>query len=238
MTIRENQYPVHDLIVPHHILVSVSDKTRLLEVVAGILNVNEHAHFYSTGGTGKELVTILRDCVGSSYTPVETFTGAPEMEGGLVKTLHPKVHGGLLAERDNPAHIQFLEEAMLQPTGIPGVYFDIVVNNLYPFERVIEEGATPEQARVNIDIGGPAMVMAAAKNWHSVAVLTSPDDYFSFVQILRNQGGTTLKQRFRLAREAFFRIGQYREAIAEHFLNLDFEQDIEPGLTIKDDTRH
>ena len=102
MSIRENVYQVIDLIKPEHVLVSVFDKNGLEGLVRGILEVNPSAKFYSTGGTGKKIIEILGPQSGKNYVSVEEFTGAPEMEGGLVKTLHPKIHAGLLAERGNP----------------------------------------------------------------------------------------------------------------------------------------
>jgi phosphoribosylaminoimidazolecarboxamide formyltransferase/IMP cyclohydrolase len=178
MSIRENIYQVIDLIKPAHILVSVFDKTGLDELVNGILEVNADARFYSTGGTGNKIMDILGTNASRNYISVEDYTGAPEMEGGLVKTLHPKIHAGLLAERGNPAHEDYLSRTLSEMSGSRGVYFDIFVGNLYPFTSVVaQEGTTSETARVNIDIGGPAMTMASAKNWHSIAVLTSVLQY-------------------------------------------------------------
>ena len=119
--------------------------------------------------------------------------------------------------------------------GSPGVYFDVFVGNLYPFTSVIaKEGTTSETARVNIDIGGPAMTMASAKNWHSVAVLTSPAQYRDFVSSLRsNNGMTGLEQRFRLAAEAMKSIGEYRTAIGDYFSSLDFQKNVRPCLNVK-----
>ena len=235
MSIRENVYQVIDLIKPEHILVSVFDKNGLDELVKGILEVNPEARFYSTGGTGKKIIEILGPQVKKNYISVEDFTGAPEMEGGLVKTLHPRIHAGLLAERGNPAHEEYLYRTLAQNGSAPGVYFDIFVGNLYPFTSVIsKEGTTSETARVNIDIGGPAMTMASAKNWHSVAVLTSADQYAGFIQALKNQkGGTSLAQRFKLAAQAMKSIGEYRTAIGNYFSALDFEKDVRPFLSIK-----
>ena len=235
MSIRENVHQVIDLIRPEHILVSVFDKAGLDILVSGILEANPSAMFYSTGGTGKKIIEILGSRSLSNYISVEDFTGAPEMEGGLVKTLHPKIHAGLLAERGNPAHEEYLSKTLAKGSPYPGVYFDIFVGNLYPFTSVIaQEGTTSETARVNIDIGGPAMTMASAKNWHSVAVLTSPSQYEGFVEVLRkNKGRTSLEQRYNLAREAMSSIGEYRSAIGAYFSNLDFDRDVKSHLNIK-----
>lgn len=235
MSIRENIYHVKDLIKPEHVLVSVFDKSGLDALVGGILEVSPDAKFYSTGGTGKKIMEILGKNSSKNYTPVEEFTGAPEMEGGLVKTLHPKIHAGLLAERGNPAHEEYLYRTLANMGGSPGVYFDIFAGNLYPFEAVIsKEGTTSETARVNVDIGGPAMTMASAKNWHSIAVLTSPLQYQGFLHSLGdNNGKISLEQRFNLAKHAMMLIGQYRTAIGAYFSALDYHKDVRPFLNIK-----
>ncbi|MBI5639848.1 MAG: hypothetical protein HZA17_05420 [Nitrospirae bacterium] len=235
MSIRENAYEVVDLIRPEHVLVSVFDKAGLDELVKGIIELNPKVRFYSTGGTGKKIMEILGGDGSSNYTSVEEFTGAPEMEGGLVKTLHPKIHAGLLAERGNPAHEEYLFKTLAEMGGRPGVYFDVFVGNLYPFTAVVaKEGTTSETARVNIDIGGPAMTMASAKNWHSVAVLTSPSQYPGFISALRDSGGKVgLRQRFMLAAEAMKSVGEYRTAIGVYFSKLDFNRDVMPFLSIR-----
>ncbi len=234
MSIRENRYQVIDFIRPEHILVSVFDKTGLDALVPSILEANPAATFYSTGGTGRKIADILGTRAASNYVPVEDFTGAPKMEGGLVKTLHPKIHAGLLAERGNPAHEEYLYTTLASGSSRPGVYFDIFVGNLYPFISVVaQDDATPETARVNIDIGGPAMTMASAKNWHSVAVLSSPLQYDNFIAVLRKNGGrTSLEQRFALAAAAMKAIGDYRSAIGAYFSKLDFQKDVKPGLNV------
>jgi len=262
MTIRKNKYPIEPLITPKHVLLSVFDKTGLETLINGLLEINEDVRLYSTGGTGREVLEIL--CVRNgcskkwleerkkkdpesylqdiavfgnekdNYMSVEEFTGAPEMEGGLVKTLHPKIHAGLLAERGNPAHEHYLNVEMKRITGSEGVYFDVMVGNLYPFENKIEEpDVTPETARVNIDIGGPTMIMASAKNWPSVAVLSSIDQYRDFIDSVKKEGGITLKQRFSLAQEAMPSIGKYRTTNGQYFGSLDFEKDVVPNMNIK-----
>ena len=235
MSIRENAYQVVDRIRPYHILVSVFDKAGLETLVKGILALNPGALFYSTGGTGKKIMEVLGEGASANYRSVEDFTGAPEMEGGLVKTLHPKIHAGLLAERGNPSHEEYLSSTLAAAGGLPGVYFDVFVGNLYPFNAVVaKEGTTAETARVNIDIGGPAMTMAAAKNWHSVAVLTSPLQYDDFLRDLKDNGGSIgLGMRFDLARQAMRLIGDYRSSIADYFSRLDFERDVKSGLNIR-----
>jgi len=233
VTIRKNSFSVKDAIAPAHVLVSVFDKTGLDTLVNGLCEVDPRVRFYSTGGTGKRIQEILGEASAANYVAVETYTGAPEMEGGLVKTLHPKIHAGLLAERGNPAHETYLFETLAGTGAGAGVYFDILVGNLYPFETATAaEGSGPEDARIHIDIGGPTMVMAGAKNWHSVAVLTSPDQYGSFLGGLQADGGTiSAARRFALAQVALRRIGAYRTAIAEYFGSLDYEKDVAPDLS-------
>ncbi len=232
--IRENKYPVMDLIYPQHVLISVFDKKNLNVIIDGILQINPKAIFYSTGGTGKKIKEILGHNNSSNYMSVEDFTGAPEMEGGLVKTLHPKIHAGLLAERNNPAHEKYLIDLEKIGSG-PGVYFDIFIGNLYPFSEVVSmDTATSETARVNIDIGGPTMAMAAAKNWHSIAVLTSPDQYPDFANYLQVYLGINLRQRFFLAQEAFKVIGNYRMSIASYFNRIDFYKDVETFIKLEE----
>ena len=235
MSIRENAYKAIDLIKPSHILVSVFDKNGLEELIKDILKINPEARFYSTGGTGKKIIELLGPNSSKNYTSVEDFTGAPEMEGGLVKTLHPKIHAGLLAERGNPAHEEYLYKTLAQMGGSPGVYFDLFIGNLYPFTSVIsKEGSTPETARVNIDIGGPAMTMASAKNWHSIAVLTSSSQYAGFIESLKaNAGKISLEMRFDLAKQAMKAIGEYRTAIGDYFSKLDYKREVKPSLNIK-----
>jgi len=234
MSIRENVFEVIDRIPIRHVLVSVFDKSGLDELIGGLLELNSTVRFYSTGGTGKRIQEVLGDGAEGNYQSVESFTGAPEMEGGLVKTLHPKIHAGLLGERGNPAHEDYLKNVMSGMGGSPGVYFDLLVGNLYPFgEAVRRDDATAETARVNIDIGGPTMTMASAKNWPGVAVLTAVTQYGPFLEEVRKQGGqTTAAQRFDLARQAFRVIGDYRTGIADYFGVMDFEADVRPALKI------
>ena len=232
--LRSNIFKVLDRIKPSHVLVSVFFKDGLDGLVQGLLEINPDIKFYSTGGTGKKIKEILGEDASKNYVPVEVYTGAPEMEGGLVKTLHPKIHAGLLAERGNPAHEEYLEKTLAEMGEGQGVYFDILVSNLYPFNHAVsKEDATAETARINIDIGGPGMTMAASKNWHSVAVLSDPMQYVDFINAVKNNGGaTTAEMRFDLARQALLRVGEYRMAIGRHFKGLDFKKDILPTIDL------
>ena len=191
-------------------LISVSDKTGIAELAAGL-----HAQgvrLISTGGTAK----LLAD-QGLPVTEVAEVTGFPEMLDGRVKTLHPMVHGGLLARRDVPAHMQ-----ALQQHGIATI--DILVVNLYPFEATVAKpGCTLEDAIENIDIGGPAMVRSAAKNWKDVAVLTDASQYQPVIDELKAAGKLSDKTRFGLAVAAFNRISNYDAAISDYLSSLGDE---------------
>jgi len=185
-------------------LLSVSNKTGVLELAQKLNSLN--VEILSTGGTAK----VLKDG-GIPVVDVSDYTGFPEMMNGRVKTLHPKIHGGLLALRDNPDHM-----AQAKENGIKMI--DIVVVNLYPFvETVAKEGVTEEEAIENIDIGGPSMIRSAAKNHESVTVLTSPEDYSKVIEELSEHGNTTIKTRKMLAQKAFNLTAKYDEAIDHYF---------------------
>ena len=184
-------------------LISVSDKTGIVELAQALAALG--VQLLSTGGTAK----LLAD-QGLAVTEVAELTDFPEILNGRVKTLHPKVHGGLLARRDLPAHMQALAEH-----GINTI--DLLVVNLYPFEATIAKpGCTLEEAIENIDIGGPAMVRSAAKNWQDVAVLTDAAQYPTVIAELRSSGQLSRSTRFALAVAAFNRISQYDGAISDY----------------------
>jgi phosphoribosylaminoimidazolecarboxamide formyltransferase / IMP cyclohydrolase len=196
-----------------HVLASVSDKTGLEELVPGLVTANPGVRIYSTGGTYRRIAEILGDEASAQHlVSVSDYTGQPEMQGGLVKTLDFKIYLGLLSETYNDAH-----RADLARVG--GVPIDMVVVNLYPFrETVAQPDVTPEMARTNIDIGGPCMVRASAKNFLRVASVTDPSDYESILGELRQGGGAlSLRTRFELARKAFAHTGAYDAAIASYF---------------------
>jgi len=183
-------------------LLSVSDKTGIVEFARGLAGLG--VRLISTGGTA----ALLRDA-GLKVTEVADHTGFPEMLDGRVKTLHPKVHGGLLARRDVPSHMSALAQA-----GIAGI--DLVAVNLYPFrETVARPDCTLPEAVENIDIGGPAMVRSAAKNYEHVAVVTDPADYEGILRELSSAGGSmAAATRFRLAQKAFSHTAAYDGAIS------------------------
>jgi phosphoribosylaminoimidazolecarboxamide formyltransferase/IMP cyclohydrolase len=188
-------------------LLSVSDKTGLLDLARGLAAFN--VELISTGGTRKTLAD-----AGLAVRDIAEVTGFPEMLDGRVKTLHPRIHGGILAIRDNLEHT-----AALQTHGIAPI--DLVVCNLYPFEIVANRpGATHEEIVENIDIGGPSMLRSAAKNYHDVSVVISPTQYAGVLEEMRkNNGGLTLEIRERLAASAFARTAAYDEAIRVYFVN-------------------
>ena len=188
-------------------LLSVSDKTGIVELARSLHALG--VALLSTGGTAK----LLADA-GMPVTEVAELTGFAEMLDGRVKTLHPKVHGGLLARRDVPAHM-----AALAAHGIATI--DLLVVNLYPFEAAVSKpGCTLEDAIENIDIGGPAMVRSAAKNWRDVGVLTDASQYAQVLQELRTSGKLTDKTKFALAVAAFNRISQYDGAISDYLSSI------------------
>jgi len=189
-------------------LLSVSDKTGLVEFARGLTNFG--VILLSTGGTAK----LLRDS-GISVTEVSDHTGFPEMLDGRVKTLHPKIHGGILARRDLPAHADALRGA-----GITTI--DLVVVNLYPFAQAVARAdCTLEEAIENIDIGGPAMVRSAAKNHAHVAVVTDPADYAAILAEMSAAGGAVGETtRFKLAQKAFSHTAAYDGAISNYLTAL------------------
>ena len=190
-------------------LISVSDKTGIVDFARGLANLG--IELLSTGGTAK-----LLQNAGLRVTEVGAYTGFPEMLDGRVKTLHPKVHAGILARRDVPAHVEALNNS-----AIPLI--DIVVVNLYPFaETVARPECTLAEAIENIDIGGPTMVRAAAKNYQHVTVITDSADYAATLHEMQSAGGaTSLATRFDLARKAFSHTAAYDSAISNYLTAVD-----------------
>jgi phosphoribosylaminoimidazolecarboxamide formyltransferase / IMP cyclohydrolase len=183
-------------------LISVSDKTGIVEFAKSLAELG--VKFLSTGGTSKA----LRDA-GLPVTDVSEYTGFPEMLDGRVKTLHPKVHGGLLGVRSNPDHVR-----TMQSHGIQNI--DMVVINLYPFQKTIAKpDCTFEDAIENIDIGGPAMLRSAAKNNESVTVIIDPADYAPVLQEMKQHGGSvSMETNLRLAVKVFETTTAYDRSIA------------------------
>jgi len=205
-----------DQVMIKRALLSVSDKAGIIEL--GQALAAQGVELVSTGGTAKA----LRDA-GLEVRDISDLTGFPEMMDGRVKTLHPKVHGGLLAVRDNAEHLASMDEHAIGA-------IDLVVVNLYPFAQTVARGAGREEIIENIDIGGPSMVRSAAKNHESVAILTDPADY-----ALVHGGSTTLEQRRKFAAKAYAATAAYDAAIASWFAFADqgerFPQTLPIALT-------
>ena len=201
---------IDHLISVRHVLMSVSDKSGLDTFVPELMAVNPDLKIFSTGGTYARLQEIMGDSTGSHLTQVADYTGQPETQGGLVKTLDFKIYLGLLTETYNAAH-----QDDLKRTG--SVPIDMVVVNLYPFkETIAKSDATVEKARGNIDIGGPCMIRAAAKNFIRVAPVVDPGDYGMIISELNaNAGKLSLNLRFRLAQKAFEHTAVYDRTIAD-----------------------
>lgn len=193
-----------DLVTIRRALISVSDKTGLVEL--GQFLAGHGVEILSTGGSAKALAAS-----GVPVKEVADHTGFPEIMDGRVKTLHPTIHGGLLARRDLPEHVQAMEANGIAP-------IDLLVVNLYPFEATVAKGADFDEAIENIDIGGPAMIRAAAKNHGFVAVVVDPADYAPLKQeMAENKGAISLALRKRLAAAAYARTGAYDAAISAWF---------------------
>jgi phosphoribosylaminoimidazolecarboxamide formyltransferase/IMP cyclohydrolase len=184
-------------------LISVTDKSGIVDFARFLEELG--IEILSTGGTART----IRDG-GVKVLDISEYTGFPEMMDGRVKTLHPKVHGGLLGRRDNQQDIQ-----MMRIHGIKDI--NMVVVNLYQFEQTISrEGCTLEEAVENIDIGGPSMLRSAAKNFRYVTVIVDPSDYPQVLKEIRESGQTTLKTRFELAKKVFNHTWQYDRAISDY----------------------
>src|SRR6478736_2757182 len=196
-----------DLVPVRRALISLSDKTGLAELAAGL--AKHGVEIVSTGGTAAKLREL-----GAEVRDISDLTGFPEMMDGRVKTLHPKVHGGLLAVRGNAEH-----EASMAEHEIGAI--DLVVVNLYPFLNTVMSGADRNTIIENIDIGGPSMVRSAAKNHASVAIVTDPADYSAVLAQLDEQGGTTLELRKRLAAKAYALTAAYDSTISQWFAFAD-----------------
>lgn len=206
---------MNDLVKIKRALISLSDKTGAVEFARELASFG--VEIISTGGTAKT----LRES-GIEVKDVSEVTGFPEMMDGRVKTLHPKIHGAFLALRDNAAHVASMNEHGIEP-------IDLVVINLYPFEETVaKEGVSLEEAVENIDIGGPAMIRSASKNWRSVAVLTDPRLYNGIVEELKaNDGSLSMNTRQRLAALAYTRTASYDLAISSYLAKQLSDEDLE-----------
>ena len=201
-------------------LISVSDKSGIVDFARGL--ALRGVQLISTGGTARVLAE-----AGLSVTPVEEVTGFPEMMDGRVKTLHPKIHGGLLARRDNPDHL-----AAMEAHGIASI--DLLVVNLYPFEQTTARpDCTFEEAIENIDIGGPAMLRSAAKNHRDVAVVVDPADYAVVLDELSREGDVQDGTRRRLARKVFAHTSRYDGLIADYLAAATHEEPFPEQLSLR-----
>lgn len=185
-------------------LISVSDKSGIVSLARNLKELQ--IHILSTGGTALALQE-----AGIPVTEVSEYTGFPEMMDGRIKTLHPKIHGGLLGNRDEKRHLSQMKQHGIEP-------IDLVVVNLYPFqETVAKPDCSLTEAIEHIDIGGPTMLRSAAKNFKDVAVVTDPEDYQGVIAEMKNFGGClSLETRFRLAKKVFQLTAQYDKAIAAY----------------------
>ena len=218
--------PRPDRIAVKTALLSVSDKSGLLEFAQSL--AASGVKILSTGGTAKS----LRDA-GLNVIDVSEHTGFPEIMDGRVKTLHPKIHGGLLARRDDAEHL-----AAMSTQGIEGI--DLLVVNLYPFRETVAKGGDYDNCVENIDIGGPAMLRAAAKNHDFVAVVTNPSDYADVIREI-SEGGTTLSLRQKLAARTYATTASYDSAISAWFagqLNEQFPATLSVSATLVDTLRY
>ena len=184
-------------------IISVTDKTGILEFAKELAKMG--VEIISTGGTAE-----LLKKGGVTVIPISSYTGFPEMLDGRVKTLHPKIHGGILAIRDNSGHAKQMENYGILP-------IDMVVVNLYAFEKAVEKGSTLDEAIENMDIGGPTMIRAAAKNFRYVASVTDPADYSSIIEEMKKENGAiSLDTRFNLAKKVFELTSGYDSAISDY----------------------
>jgi len=212
---------IDNLVKVKHVLASVSDKRGLDTFIPVLMEINPDIHFFSTGGTFNRIKEILGHKASSCLTQVSEYTGQPETQGGLVKTLDFKIYLGLLTETYNDAHASDMKRTHAVP-------IDMVVVNLYPFSETISTpDVTVEQARGNIDIGGPCMIRASAKNFLRVAPVVDPSDYEVILSEMKaHDGKTTLNLRYQLAQKAFNHTATYDRTIAD-FLASKFLSDVE-----------
>jgi phosphoribosylaminoimidazolecarboxamide formyltransferase/IMP cyclohydrolase len=196
------------------VLISVSDKSGLETFVPELIGINPEIKILSTGGTFNKIKEILGNDAASALIPVSEYTGQPETQGGLVKTLDFKIYLGLLTETYNESHQSDLKRTAAKP-------IDMVVVNLYPFAETIRKpDVNIEMARGNIDIGGPCMIRASAKNYLRVSSVVDPADYDNIIKELKtNNGMTSVKTRFQLAQKAFSHTADYDRAIADYLFD-------------------
>ncbi len=192
-------------------IISCHDKTGLKEFVSELVKINPEIKIYSSSGTYRELEGAAK----GRLAEISEYTGASEMPGGLVKTLHPKIHAGILADMNDEAQRKYLKDNRIEA-------FDMVVVSLYPFEKAVKEGKGFMHARNNIDIGGVSLLEAASKNFLRVAAVSSPDDYAMALESIRkNNGSTDIATRLLLAKKAISRLQHYLTEIDNYFKKLE-----------------
>jgi phosphoribosylaminoimidazolecarboxamide formyltransferase/IMP cyclohydrolase len=202
---------IDPLVEIRNVLISVSDKSNLDQLVTQLIEINPQMVLYSTGGTYNAIRGFLGNRAGSCLKQVSDYTGQPETQGGLVKTLDFKIYLSILTETHNADH----QGDLARTNAVP---FDMVVVNLYPFKQTVSKpDVTVEQARGNIDIGGPCMIRASAKNFIRVASVVDPNDYAAVTSEMRaGNGRISLDLRFRLAQKAFKHTAAYDRMITEY----------------------
>lgn len=210
---------IDEFVKVRNVLASVFDKTGLEDFIPELIRVNPEIKIFSTGGTYKKIKEILGDTADSCLTQVSDYTGQPETQGGLVKTLDFKIYLGLLTETYNDAH----NEDIRRTGAVP---IDMTLCNLYPFKDTISTaGVTVEMARGNIDIGGPCMIRASAKNYIRVASVVDPSDYTAILSEMNsNNGSISLGLRYRLAQKAFDHTAVYDRTIADFLDSRTFDE--------------
>jgi len=203
---------IDGMVAVKNVIASVSNKAGLEKLVPALLELCPGVTIFSTGGTFSSLKTIMGAKTEKQLAQVSDFTGQPEMQGGLVKTLDWKIYLGLLSETYNPAHQDDIKK-------YKGRAFDLVIVNLYPFrETIARPGTTSEDARANIDIGGPCLLRASAKNFIRVCPVVNPADYDGLLAELKKHGGKlSLEFRHQMAAKAFDHTASYDRAIADYF---------------------
>jgi phosphoribosylaminoimidazolecarboxamide formyltransferase/IMP cyclohydrolase len=210
------------------VLISVFDKSGLDNFVKQLVKINPDIVFYSTGGTYEKIKTVLGRKSEKHLLSISDYTGQPEMQGGLVKTLDFKIYLGLLSETYNEHHNDDIKR-------LNAVNFDMAVVNLYPFKDIIKnKNIDIEDARSNIDIGGPAMLRASAKNYIRTASVSSSKLYRKIIQEMKEQAGTlSLETRYSLALNTFKTTSEYDRAIFRHLSSLDVKKEFSVYRTVK-----
>ena len=202
-----------------NVLISTSNKEGLDDFVKSLIEINPSIKIYSTGGTYAFIKNLLNEKSLTNLVAVSSYTKQPEMQGGLVKTLDYKIYLGILSETYNESHQDDIKR-------LEAISFDMVVVNLYPFKETIKkESITLENARANIDIGGPCMCRASAKNFIRVASVCDPSDYKSIINELKNNDGKLcFETRFNLAKKSFAHTADYDAAISNYLNTIDYSK--------------